>query len=470
MKPTNDDLARLIPDARREHDAAPPLDESPGPMAADAVDALKTLLLLVAAPAVKWHEVRALALQALYLCALIAWEAGRRMARTATTPRDVARAVILDHLRRFVGTGGGIAWKDVLDVAGAPADAMREAMRELVAEGLVTQSDDPITMYAPVRMFVNDGKGGLRPLGAPTAAETPAAKHDVDALLQEVERWLDGFGWHSDESVPAVRCRQIMRLLSYVAAALRAERERHEDTARCLGEAAAAEWQTRQAVDQAYGHLRAILDWGWPDGTTGPEPVRRARAFLAGEEQAPHRDDAREIELLRKELADKGVALERMVDRVKSARESLRQIFDAFEFGHGDITNAEDVRTVVSTASGVRRLANCVIQVAQDRQKEHEALFEERKAHTATRAKLATEDEAHAHTRAQLADAKGGLAAAGREVERLQGVTREALAAQNRAESEAASLRIEVTDLRRKMAEGDAMVDQLVVWAKKGRA
>lgn len=334
MKPTNDDLARLISDARREHDAAPPLDESPGPMAADAVDALKTLLLLVAAPAVKWHEVRALALQALYLCALIAWEAGQRM---------------------------------------APA------------------------------MLVNDGKGGLRPLDPLTAAETPAAKHDVEALLKEAEaRPIIGAELAVLVSPAVLSDLGIARRL---AAALRAALER-------------VEGQTRRAdanfvsMLAAHEHLLVVLDWGWPDGTTWPEPVRLARAFLAGEALAPHRDDAREIELLRKELADKGAALERMVDRFHAAETGRRQAVSARDTARAD----------------------------------HRA-----------------EDEAHAHTMSMLADAKGGLAAAGREVERLQGVAREALAAQNRAESERDAVRAEHVALV-------AGIEKLVAQMPKGKA
>jgi hypothetical protein len=386
MKPTNDDLARLIPEARREHEAAPPLDESPGPMAADALDVLKTLLLLVASPVVKWHEVRTLALQALYLCALIAWEAGRRVTR----PGGLV-AVYPDGVQRRV------------------SDAA---------------------------MFVNDGNGGLRPL------DGPVAKPDVEALLRDAA----AFGrWAGIDIEQASGCTDVKALVANLAAAFRAERERHTDTARCLGEAVGAEWQVRQVVDQAHGHLRAVLDWGWHDGTAGPEVVRKARAFLAGDGQAPRPED--DVTWLR-----------RMWDEEVKAHTETQA---------ADTAKMHEIGRLKSQLAGER--ANL----------------------SRLEAKLSAEDEAHAHTRAELADAKGGLVAAGREVERLQGVARETLATQNRVESEVAGAKFrenlalrerdaltndyhaacaERDTLRAKLAEVDTMIAGLIAWAKKGRA
>jgi hypothetical protein len=165
MKPTIEDLQRLLLDARDEGEAEEPANLEPSYL----IGCLQTgaRFALERAYGGNWSGVRLLALRALYLCALIAWEAGRRM--------------------------------------------------------------------APV-MQVNDGKGGLRPLDPPTSAETPAAKHDVEAL-----------------------------------ASVARGRERASGL----------------AID-AHRHLRAVLDFMWPVGgrMTSPTVVQKARAFLAGEAQA----------------------------------------------------------------------------------------------------------------------------------------------------------------------------------------
>lgn len=399
MKPTNDDLARLIPEAKVEYERDPVIRQEPDAFANRAIASLQSALLSMSEPVVDWAWVRHCALHALYLCALIAWEAGRRMApawhinrgdrlepvealspvdiTAAETPVARAKAEILEYLRRFVGTGGGVSWKDVLDNVGR-GETLRPAMRELVADGLVSQSDDPITLYAPT------SKAWPGP---------PAAKGvDVDALLREADAWRFGLS--------ARNGRTYNDMIHDLAAALRAERGR------------ANTWQKAGEANDAHAHkaldlLSAVLDWGWPDGTTGPEPVRRAQAFLRGEEQATRHDDAREAMLretelvLRCEARESRVAVDKDLHPADIARELGRQL--------------RSLRHDLSLA----------------------------------RAQLATEDEAVTHLRTAANDA---------------------LAAQNRAESEAATLRIEVVDLRRKVAEGEALVDHLVAWAKKGRA
>jgi hypothetical protein len=339
-RPTNDDLARLIPDAAREVEKQPLLlADAPMYLAGEAMAFLRVLVM-----SDKWGVIRALFLKVAYLCLFGAWEAGRRM---------------------------------------APA------------------------------MLVNDGKGGLRPLDQPT--ETPAVKGvDVEALLRQA----DACGFYPPGTGPKGGT-----LVHRLAAALRAERERADkmtgvanERIREAREATSAAASHYVNVQHAHGYLRAVLAWGWPDGTTGPEPVRRARAFLRGEEQAPRHDDTREIELLRKELADKGAALERMVERYERVTHDLSRM-----------TNDRNEWKAVAEAIGPA-FQNDI---------------------TKLRAELATEDEAATHLRAAANDA---------------------LAAQNRAESEAAALRIEVTDLRRKVAEGETLVESLIAWAKKGRA
>jgi hypothetical protein len=343
MKPTNDDLARLIPDARTEamtSASSQVVDGTPYDLAEDARHVLAAIIRLLAATTVDWNRVRREALRALYLCALIAWEAGRRM--------------------------------------------------------------------APV-MQVNDGKGGLRPLEGPTAAETPAAKHDVEALLREVEQRFGrfrgqeapgdwAFGWTAE------------RCAAELAAALRAERERAEALASV---ARGRERASGLAID-AHRHLRAVLDFMWPVGgwMTSPTVVQKARAFLAGEEQAPRHDGAREIELLRKELADKGAALARMLERYEQAR--------------------------------------------------REVLTED-EAHAATRARLAEVERDLAATKERLADAQHSFKRRADELDYLRAENRKALAAQNLAESEAAGLRAQLVDL-------ETAIRSLVDRVEKGRA
>jgi hypothetical protein len=368
MKPTSDDLARLIPDARRGYEREP-LDTDLGvPRARAAIEALHTVILLLAAPTVAWADVWALALRALHLCALIAWEAGRRMGRAdpptaAETPaaKSGARSAILDYLRRFVGTGGGVPWSRILGAVGLPGEATRGAMRELVAEGLVSASDDAVTLYTPTYK---------------AWAEVPAAKGvDVEALLAEVRSW--GAGECSRGG------RTIWHVAEDLAVALRAEQKSNASMFRFASEAC--------------GHLRAVLDFMWPSYAGGPTVVQKARAFLAGEEHAPRhegspsypgtpqglvdelRDVRRERDMYQDEFRKKGAALERMVERYERERASFNQ-------------------------------------VAKE-------LWIEREASTKLRAELATEDEAQTHLRAAANDA---------------------LAAQNRAESEAAALRAQL--------------------------
>jgi hypothetical protein len=343
--PTIQDLQDLMPEAAKEHEREPPMLEEPGPMAGDAMSVLKTLLALIASPmGVKWHEVRVLALRAMHLCALIAWEAGKRHIR----PGD------------FVGRG---------------------------SDGIMRRVE-----YSP------------------TPTGSPPQDGDAGTLLREADTWRFGLS--------ARNGRTYNDMIHDLAAALRAERER---ASMAVDEAVWCRDHKRDAerlVDEARGHLRAVLDFMWPS-EGGPTVVQKARAFPAGEEQAPRPED-------------------------------------------------------VSGPNQARYAIRCERKRANDAEK----------FATQLRAQLAAEAEAHAHTSAELADAKGGPAAAGREVERLQGVAREALAAQNRAESEAADLRgaldierkaHEVTGrvasaLRTELEEAGQIVEKLTMWAKKGRA
>jgi hypothetical protein len=259
MKPTNEDLARLIPDAQTEamtSASSQVVDGTPYDLAEDAHHVLVAIIRLLAATTVDWNRVRRVALRALYLCALIAWEAGRRMAP---------------------------GWKRYAD---GDANAVE----------------------------------ALPPIDPPSAAETPAAKHDVEALLREVEQRFGrfrgqeapgdwAFGWTAE------------RCAAELAAALRAERERAE----ALASVARGRERASGLAIGAHRHLRAVLDFMWPVGgwMTSPTVVQKARAFLAGDGQAPLHDDAREIELLRKELADKGAALARMLERYEQARREV---------------------------------------------------------------------------------------------------------------------------------------------------
>jgi hypothetical protein len=363
MKPTIEDLQRLLLDARDEGQAEAPADPDPSYL----IGCLQTCARFAheRARGGNWQALRLLALRALYLCALIAWEAGRRMSVGACARCQAPFAPAGHCSRRADGCQGG--------------------------RGEVHAS-----------MFVNDGNGNgrLRPFEGPTAAETPAAKHDVEALLKLADDWVSGRNRQNDG----------MALLRDLAAALRAERERAEALASV---ARGRERASGLAID-AHRHLRAVLDFMWPVGgwMTSPTVVQKARAFLAGDGQAPLHDDAREIELLRKELADKGAALARMLERYEQAR--------------------------------------------------REVLTED-EAHAHTRARLAEVERDLAATKERLADAQHSFKRRADELDYLRAENRKALAAQNRAESEAAALRAQLVDL-------ETAIRSLVDRVEKGRA
>lgn len=395
MKPTNEELARLIPEAAAEATNSDG-QLTGGEAARRAITLLEDVVVGWSKKDCTWTHLRALALHALYLCALIAWEAGRRAARSLTGFDNIPAS-----------TQEAVAALDQLQSASAWGSSPR--------------------------MFVNDGRGGLRPLDGP--ADEPAAKSvDVDALLRDADALHPG--------------RAEAGLVRGLAAALRAERERHADTARCLGESEAQCRQEHERAERlreagehveglwqsANGHLRAVLAHGWPDGTTAPEVVRKARAHLAGEEQAPAAKDWKAL-------------FER---EGRASAEAGRRCVEAWDKLH---------------AVG------------------HELIAKERECAN-LRAQLATEDEAHAHTRARLAEVERERDAGREYATELRGLWKEeqgkvdalreklqvALAAQNRAEAGAATLRIEVTDLRRTVSEGETLVESLIAWAKKGRA
>lgn len=403
MKPTNEDLARLMPEARREamtSASSQVVDGTPYDIAEDARDVMATVIRLLAATAVDWIRVRREALRALYLCALLAWEAGRRAAA-------------------FFG--------------GCSPEAI------------------------PAAWHINRGDR-LEPVEGPTAVETPAAKHDVDALLEEAAKHTTG------AKAPWSAAGVIERLV----AALRAERERAEraehssqsrydywwhacnhigsllsvinedqyarhaiDAARRFLEKCSPNCSDPPCADPSEGtartYLRAVLA-PFRDESAASQVVA-ARAFMAGEEHAPQHAPQQE--------ADRSLA-------------ALRSIFNAIGFTLGDPRRAEDVARVVVEAKALRRMADAGMGYAlEDVAK--------------LRADLRAEDEAHAHTRARLAEVERERNAWREAREAAAGRASDALAAQNRAESEAASLRAQLADL-------DTAIRAIVDRVEKGRA
>jgi hypothetical protein len=106
--PTNEDLARLMPEAREEADAGVMPRSKGGPYAAASIarDTLGALVLLLMQSVVDWPNVRRTALRALYLCALIAWEAGRRMVAPKADVCAVADELVREM--RFHTNGGPV--------------------------------------------------------------------------------------------------------------------------------------------------------------------------------------------------------------------------------------------------------------------------------------------------------------------------------------------------------------------------
>ena len=188
------------------------------------------------------------------------------------------------------------------------------------------------------------------------------------------------------------------------------------------------------ACRAAKQHLRSVLAQGWPDGTTGPEVVRKARAFLAGEEQSA----AKTCNFCNGALEDQ--SFQGLADRVDEAQR-LRTERDMYRDQFRQKANALG-RMVERHEAAVADLASekkaRAVEVAQHR------------------AQLATEDEAHAHTRARLAEVERKHADA-------LGERTLALAAQNRAEGEAASLRAQLNNL-------ETAIRALVERVEKGRA
>jgi hypothetical protein len=346
MKPTIEDLQRLLLDARDEGQAEAPADPDPSYL----IGCLQTCARFAheRARGGNWQALRLLALRALYLCALIAWEAGRRM-------------------------------------------------------GL---SNDPSTSAETpaARMQVNDGKGGLRDLDGPA---------DVEVLLKEADTWRFGLS--------ATNGRTYNDMIHDLAAALRAERERAEALASV---ARGRERASGLAID-AHRHLRAALDFMWPVGgwMTSPTVVQKARAFLAGDGQA----EALTCNFCNGALDDQ--SFQGLADRVDEVQR-LRQEIETWK------------RTTDRLRGDTRR---------------------EREAHEQARREVLTEDEAHAHTRARLAEVERDLVEWKRVAGERSRETQIALAAQNRAESEAAGLRAQLVDL-------ETAIRSLVDRVEKGRA
>jgi hypothetical protein len=267
-------------------------------------------------------------------------------------------------------------------------------------------SNDPSTSAETpaARMQVNDGKGGLRDLDGPA---------DVEVLLKEADTWRFGLS--------ATNGRTYNDMIHDLAAALRAERERAEALASV---ARGRERASGLAID-AHRHLRAALDFMWPVGgwMTSPTVVQKARAFLAGDGQA----EALTCNFCNGALDDQ--SFQGLADRVDEVQR-LRQEIETWK------------RTTDRLRGDTRR---------------------EREAHEQARREVLTEDEAHAHTRARLAEVERDLVEWKRVAGERSRETQIALAAQNRAESEAAGLRAQLVDL-------ETAIRSLVDRVEKGRA
>jgi hypothetical protein len=336
MRPTNEDLARLIPDARTEAERGMVADDL-RLLAADARDIINTAMRLMAADQIAWAAVRGWALRALYLCALIAWESGRRV--------------------------------------------------------------------------------GL-PNEPPTSAETPAAKHDVEALLREVDRRNASGAYTNHPAHEDVREWTNGRIAIDLAAALRAERERANFHHRAGTEIAGHNHAAR-------GHLRAVLDFMWPVGgrMTSPTVVQKARAFLAGEAQAT---------------------------------------VPTCNFCNGALEN-QSFQGLADRVDEVQRLRKDLAEAKERADQSRREVLTEDEAHAATRARLAEVERDLAATKERLADAQHSFKRRADELDYLRAENRKALAAQNLAESEAAGLRAQLVDL-------ETAIRGLVDRVEKGRA
>lgn len=160
--PTNDDLKRMVDEARAEHNRCGDSPTGLGELVNRAVLTLKLAHTTMLAGSF-WRDVRVLALRAMWLCGLLAWEAGKRMVPASY---------------------------DAVTMGGTPLP-------------------------------------GTHPTDPPTAAETPEAKAapSVEALLEEAEtRWPGGFApFYSGIEMRQI---SDARFAWYAATALRAERER----------------------------------------------------------------------------------------------------------------------------------------------------------------------------------------------------------------------------------------------------
>lgn len=250
------------------------------------------------------------------------------------------------------------------------------------------------------------------PQDPPTAAETPEAKGasektGVEALLERATLW---------------RTEPMAPLVADLAAALRAERERADKASEAAGLAYTRAFDSQE-------HLRAVLRTGWAHSAMAPTVVQKARVFLEGQ-AAPLHDDAREIELLRKELAEKGAALDRATTQWSVAcreRDDARSALNTERLAHEATAQALKA-TRINEQSADPNQTRYALRCAELRAKEAEAevvtlrqyLNEARGERDEMRAAVVAEEEVHAHTRAELANARADIKAVTARAERAE--------------------------------------------------
>jgi hypothetical protein len=270
MSPTTQDLQRLVENARREHGA---IESSAATAEAtwDRVTVAWSRFVNTPKGTTQeaWTTLRSVCLMLALYALRAAWEAGRRMAPQCGRPGPEGASCYKPAGHESAHAGDGWHW-----------DYMNPATR------------------------------------APDTS--PAAHDDVEALLRESDRRWEGSRDARATPPDEVSLYGDLRIHHGLAAALRTQREREQRLrveAQAQGIAAAA----------ARARLLDVVDHVWPDGTRGPACVREASAFLAGEVQPPKHDDAREIELLRLDLATKCDELERMGGRWAAVQKELER-------------------------------------------------------------------------------------------------------------------------------------------------
>lgn len=184
---------------------------------------------------------------------------------------------------------------------------------------------------------------------------------DVEALVQEASKWnTDG------QFVGALKY-SAHGIIQRLAKALDAERTR-ADGWRRVGE------DNDRHAFEACGHLVAVLQHGWPDGTTAPACVREARAFLAGKSTDGDQQRAHEL------LTAAGVHEDELSRRIEALALDREKAW----------AEAARLRADLGTANRF-----------------HATAIQERDAFKAA---LAAEDEAHTNALGELAALRAELA------------------------------------------------------------